>query len=347
MTVFLLLLACQGSDPEPVDGTSDDTELGPTGETGVSTTDTSPTDASAVTGATGTTGTTADTGTAPTWDCAALPPAPAVTRLLGPPPSEDFAFDALGHLASFDGTLLVLSTYPPGAVTPIASSLGSGGGPASLRYLPGSGHFVFHDVDTSTLYEVDPAVGSVVPVFSGFGYAGAIEVRSDELLYVVDLLGLHLIDPTTGWHALTMQQATWGSPNGASLSVDGATLYVSAREGVWAVPLNVDGHPSGIPTLWAAAPSDAWEMLGMGVDACDHVYVVGSTVSGVSTLWRYAAGGGATPEVLLERPGAWLTNLQWGSGVGGWDEQVLYVVDREIGAGGYDAVAVGVPEKPR
>ncbi len=316
-----------------------------TAETGD--TATTPSTPTGTTGTTGTTGSTADTGTTPSYDCGALTATPAVTRLEGPPASEDFAFDRLGNLASFDGALLVLSTYPPGTRTPIASTGGFSGGPASLRYLPGSGHFVFHDVNTSTLYEVDPTVGSIVPVFSGFGYAGAIEVRSDELLYVVDYAGLHLIDPTTGDHELTLARAPWLTPNGGSLSVDGATLYVSARDGIWGVPLDADGHPAGFPTLWADPPVGASEMLGMGVDACDNVYVVGTTAAAVGTLWRYAAGGGAVPEVLLERPGGALTNMQWGSGIGGWDTQILYVVDRSSSNGGYDAVEVGVPEKPR
>mgnify|MGYP000388877595 CR=1 FL=1 len=345
---LLLLLACGGApSTDTPTGPPSSTETGttPTGDTGSGTTPTATSGSTAGTGSTGSSGTTGDTGTTPTWDCATLPSTPAVSPVLGPPPSEDFAFDELGNLASFNGTLLVLTDFA-GTSTPIAMSSGSGGGPASLRYLPGSGHFVFHDVDTSTLYEVDPVVGSVVPVFSGFGYAGAIEVRSDELLYVVDLVGVHLIDPTTGDHELTLERAPWSQPNGATLSVDGATLYVGASQGVYAVPLDGDGRPNGAPVLWSAAPAGATELLGMGVDACDNVYMVGKGSGGSGLLWRYPAGGGA-PVALMERSG-FFTNLQWGSGVGGWDDMVLYVVDRAGGVGpGYLAVEVGVPEKPR
>lgn len=286
-------------------------------------------------------GATADSGA----DCGALPGAPLeVERLSGPPASEDFAFDDLGHLLSFQGTFLVRSLYPPGAVTPWVATQGGPGGPASVRALPG-GDFVYHDVDTSTLYRVT-ASGGVEPVFSGLAYAGGIEVHSDTLVYVVDLAGLRRIDPVAGTQDLHFAQAPWSGANGVTLTVDRATLLVSAKDGVWAVPLDASGVPTGPPVAWAAPPPRATELLGMGVDACDNVYVVGSTADGVSTLWRYPVAGGE-PEVLLERPGGWLSNLQWGRGVGGWESDVLYVVDRAAQASGYDAVRVGVVEKPR
>jgi len=321
--------------PDPTAGGTGDTVPGDSDDTGPDgTSDTGPT--------TWPTASTADTGG---FDCGTVPSPPLVsTRITGPPASEDFAFDDLGHLVSFQGTWVVRSLYPPGAVTPWVPTQGGPGGPASIRRLP-SGDFVYHDVDTGTLYRIT-AKGAPSVIFSGFGYAGGIEVFSDDLVYVVDLSGLQLIDPGTGSQQLLFAQAPWSSANGVSLSADHGTLFVSARDGIWAVEVDVAGQPTGQPVLWADPPKGASELLGMGVDRCDNVYVTGSA-NNVSTLWRYAAGGKGAPEVLLERSGGWLSNLQWGSGVGGWDPLVLYVVDRQAQNPGYDAVEVAVPEKLR
>jgi len=39
----------------------------------------------------------------------------------------------------------------------------------------------------------------------------------------------------------------------------------------------------------------------------------------------------------------WMTNLQWGSGIGGWDDRSIYITDR--GNAAFYEVAVGVPAK--
>ncbi len=334
---LLTLLACSGSDADPTgDGTTPVTETDtPTTETGTTST-TTPT---ATTGATGATGTTAETGAE--LDCTALPPTPlTVTRLTGPPPGEDFAFDDQGHLISLGGSFLVKSTYPPSTVTPWVPADGS---TASIRMLS-TGDLVYHDLNTSSLFRVDPT-GATTLVYSGFGYAGGIEVHPTDLVYVIDLVGLHLIEPYAKTHQRILQNAPWSFANGVSLSADYTTLYVSSNDGMWSMPVDAAGTPTAPPTLWAPPPPGARELLGMGVDACGNLYVTGSTLS-ESAVWRYPAAGGA-PEVLVERVGGWLSNLQWGSGVGGWDTHVLYAVDRSFTNPGYDAIEVGVPAKPR
>lgn len=317
--MLLLLLACKGT-PTPVD-----TDVPTPAETGAP-----------------------DTGSPDTGggslDCTALPAAPPSTRLTGPPASEDFAFDDAGHLISHQGTFLVKSTYPPGEVVPWVATLGGAGGPASMRMLP-TGDLVYHDVDTGTLYRVEPS-GATVAVFSGFGYAGGIEVHPNGLVYVVDIIGLHTFDPYTTAHDLTHGNAGWTSPNGITLSTDRSTLLVSARNGIWAVPVDAAGAPAGAATLFSAAPQGVSELLGMGADACGNVYVVGSVLPTGSRLWRLGADGSGV-ETLLTDSEAWFSNLQWGSGIGGWADDVLYVVDRRIESGGYQAVEVGVPGKDR
>jgi sugar lactone lactonase YvrE len=80
----------------------------------------------------------------------------------------------------------------------------------------------------------------------------------------------------------------------------------------------------------------------MGVDACDNVYAI----EAARRVVRFSPDGGE-PETLFEVPaGAWMTNLQWGSGVGGWGSRMLYVTDRSRAAPVYYEVPLGVPSKP-
>lgn len=280
---------------------------------------------------------TGHTGSAPAWDCDALPAAPFAEATIDTvPPSEDFAFDPLGNLISHQGSFLWKSTYPPGDTTPWSPTDGGAGGPASMRMLS-TGDLVYHNVDTGSLYRVAPD-GTQTVVFSGFGYAGGIEIGDQDRVYVVDLLGVHVIDPYALDHVLVLASAPWTAANGITRSLDGQTMYVSDLTGIWSFPLGPDGRPAGPVTRFADAPAGVSALLGMGVDACGNVYVVGS-----GRVLRFGPSGGAAEQLWAE-PTAYLTNLQWGSGVGGWSATHLFVVDQR---GAYHELDVGVGEKPR
>jgi sugar lactone lactonase YvrE len=66
---------------------------------------------------------------------------------------------------------------------------------------------------------------------------------------------------------------------------------------------------------------------GMAVDACDNIYVT-EYISG--RIYRYAAEGG-DPELVHATGATWIPNMHWGNGIGGWEEDVLYVLERDRG----------------
>ena len=115
------------------------------------------------------------------------------------------------------------------------------------------------------------------------------------------------------------------------------TLYFGTLDGLYVVAVDGDGTPLGSPQPWADKPGPG-ELLGMGVDRCGNVYILHDG----RRLLRYPATGGS-PETLLELPSGWMTNLQWGSGIGGWDDQSVYLTDR--GNDVFYEVVVGVPAK--
>ena len=294
------------------------------------------------TGGTTSTTTTSSTSTTSTTavDCNAIPQGPVVgTGLLGLFPAEDFAFDDLGNLISHHENALFQQTYPPVTATAFAATPGGPGGPASLRRLH-DGDYVNANVDTATLYRIS-ASGVSTPLNSALGYPGGIDIHATGAIFLTDLIGLMRIDPVSGDTDFLLPGDTFSGANGLTFSADYSLMYVGTRDGVMAVSVDADGTPTADPYLFAESPMGG-ELLGMGVDACDNVYALWNG----EVLIRWPVTGGAS-EVLFTAPaGAWLSNLQWGSGVGGWDAHSIYITDRQIGGGGYYEVPVGVPAKP-
>lgn len=79
---------------------------------------------------------------------------------------------------------------------------------------------------------------------------------------------------------------------------------------------------------------------GIGVDACGFVYV---TEYIVGNVWRIAPDGSAV-ELVVNLPASWIPNVNFGPGIGGWDEDVLYVFERDNG--NMFGVHVGIPGRP-
>ncbi len=79
---------------------------------------------------------------------------------------------------------------------------------------------------------------------------------------------------------------------------------------------------------------------GLTVDGCGNVY---TTEYEVGFIWRFTPEG--LREKVVELPSFWIPNMHWGSGFGGWSEDILYVMDREEGR--VFELDLGVGEKDR
>ncbi len=275
-----------------------------------------------------------------TYDCNNLPAGPlAYTTLTDLYASEDFCFDDQGHLISHDANALFKQTYPPGSATPFAITAGGPGGPASMRMLS-TGDLVYANVDTSTLYRVAPN-GDTTVVYGALGYATGIDIHPGDLVFQADLMGILRIDPYSKVMDVIIESGVLNYPNGMTFSADYSALYFGTWDGIYSVPVDPDGTPTATPTHWADSPGGG-ELLGMGVDACDNVYALHEG----RRLLRFPAGGGPAETLVDVGAGAWMTNLQWGSGVGGWMADAIYITDRDFQNPAYYEVPVGVPSKP-
>ncbi len=273
------------------------------------------------------------------FDCDALPPGPRpYTTLTDLYASEDFCFDDAGHLISHDMNALFRQEYPPGSVTPFAITDGGPGGPASMRMLS-TGDLVYANVDTSTLYRVDPD-GNTAVIYGALGYATGIDIHPGDTVFLADLMGIMRLDPYGKTMEILIDSGVLSMPNGMTFGADYSTLYIGTHDGIFAAPVDVDGTPTGPPELWAESP-DGGELLGMGVDRCGNVYALHEG----RRLLRFSSDGGE-PETLMDLNAyGWMTNLQWGSGIGGWSETAIYITDRNADAPAYYEVDVGVPSK--
>ncbi len=70
---------------------------------------------------------------------------------------------------------------------------------------------------------------------------------------------------------------------------------------------------------------------GLNVDACGNVYV---TEYVLGNIWKLDPETGDS-ELMVTLPSSWIPNIHWGDGVGGWEADVLYVMDRGYSGSSY------------
>ncbi len=89
-----------------------------------------------------------------------------------------------------------------------------------------------------------------------------------------------------------------------------------------------DGTPYGFEAMICLPEGSGSEhggLDGVAADHCGNVYV---TEFVLGEVWRFPAAG-ASAERVATLPSSWIPNLRWGNGVGGWERDHLYVMDRD------------------
>ncbi len=329
--VLLLLGACKNSllpaEPFPVPET--------TPSTSPPVTDTDP----------GTPGDTTDSGAPPTGtetggipmiaaDCKALLPIPAEYEVLPwTSGSEDFALDLEGnHVGVVGGTLF--ETPYGGTKQPVAPGLSD-----SIRgsRILADGTVVLSDPEHQTIVGVDPDTGSNWVIAAGVENPNGIAIGADGWIYAALTGSIARFDPATGDRE-TVADMPGNSFDGLTFMPDYKTLFFDEEFGqVWKVTFDDDNNPSE-PILGPDLPLGGFSILdGMTADACYNLYVVEMN----GTVWRASPDG--TVDVALDVSGFASTSAaNFGSGIGGWDANTLYVSDFLTKT---YAVSLGVPGK--
>lgn len=287
----------------------------------------------------GTGGGTTDSGTTTTL-CDTLPPPPATwTRLDNVHGTEEFTFDRWGNLINLDDAagLLYSTAYleTPIVLAPYASSE-----VGAIRFRitgdtlvvadEGGGALMGLGLDGST----DVLLGSIIePNSVAIHRDGHIYSTAADQLWKVDEDGV--LAPSLQW--------TVADADLDGLVFDNAyeRLFFNHDEDgmIGRSRVNVDGTLEE-PVLIANVPVDFAELDGMAIDVCDNLYVVVTD----GRIYRVDSTGAVSLYVTLSSPlGMWATAAHFGSGVGGWRSDALYVMNRY---GNLFELDVGLAGKP-
>jgi sugar lactone lactonase YvrE len=248
----------------------------------------------------------------------------------GPMSSEDFVFDRDGMLVSIDGGGRIWKT-PFSGPPKLFGTTGLNEDEASgTRLLPNGDLVVaMTDIDLSNGYllRILPD-GSSSRLASGFAYPNGIEVDLEGFVYVADqaLNQVARVDGTTGAATVLVKGNGLDGANGVTFSPDYRTLYIGSYESgdIYALEMKPDRTAGAMRPLVRAIGERVLD--GLAVDECGNVYA--AEFAG-RRVYRVPPTGG-TPELVadLAEDSSWIPNMQWGSGVGGWNPSMLYVMDR-------------------
>ena len=276
----------------------------------------------------------------PDYDCDDLPQGPfSLSKLSGPMASEDLAFDPYGHVIGSNDKAIFKSGYneAPQVFVPNIKFR------AGLRYLP-NGHLVVCNNNKGQLVRID-GEGVQHTFLTGLSYPNGLTVDMDGWVYVTehDANKVLRVHPFTG--ETTILTTAISSPNGITFSPDYTTLYIGGFSGkkiIYAMSISPDGVPGKL-VKWAKGVGSGW-LDGMAVDACGNVYIADYGTTKILKL----PPDGSSWEVFIDGStvdGAYLPNMQWGSGIGGWSSTALYLPDGWNK--GVFEVEIGVPTKSR
>jgi sugar lactone lactonase YvrE len=196
---------------------------------------------------------------------------------------------------------------------------------SGTRVLP-NGSVVVNRVAQGSLVRVDPNVSKTV-IISDLAYPNGMEVDPEGFVYVAEQDGgrIRRVDPMTGdqWVLATNLSA----PNGVIFGPNYEKLYFNSfGGGTVHVIEKIDDTTYSDPLLIESKPGGGG-FDGINVDICGNIYIT-EFVTG--QVWRITPDGSQV-DLVVELPSAWIPNLRWGSGLGGFEPDRLYVADRDRG----------------
>lgn len=257
------------------------------------------------------------------YDCAALPQLGDIedNELVGPRAYHDVIFDDAGNLLGTDGSSILKSTYA-GAVTPFVPGLGTVQG---MAHLP-DGDIVAADDTQAALLRIG-ADGAVSTIATGLSGAYGVTVGPDGMVYVGNIYNggrveMVRVDPTTGESATWLTMRAGESPRMVVFSVDNTVGYIATvgRMRVYAVDLDADLNVVGDARVYADNVGAGWQD-GIGLDACGNLYVPDYSSS---SMYRITPDG-TVEDLMRHRAGIYGHGLEWGSGIGGWRTDAIYL----------------------
>jgi WD40 repeat protein len=252
--------------------------------------------------------------------CPPLPAAPlSTTQLDAPRGYHDVAFDPHGNILGSD-TLSLLQVSYEGEVHVFVPGAGVVQG---MDWLPG-GDLAYAD-DYGSVFRATPEgqVSLLAGASGGYGVYG-VTLGPDDRLYVATWTTIERYDLDTG-ERVTVLDDPEISPYVLDFSPDGHKMYVGTIwDGgrIWALDLDEGHEVKGRPELFATVGDQEKKLHdALGVDECGNLYVAEFYAN---NLYRISPTGDSSLFWDYSET-SYGHGLEWGSGLGGWRQDALYV----------------------
>lgn len=277
---------------------------------------------------------TGDTGPDP---CALAPPPPGQEVFVQVSvSSEEFAFDAAGNwYGVVEGQGLFRQTLggAPELRIPYASAEAAG-----LRFHPDGNTLALADESAGLIALFDLAAGTVTTGLAGLPSPNSITYDAAGDLWVGSygrLLRLRAGEVTPE----VIADLPYTDLDGLTMSPDDQRLWFNGDEtgDVWAVDLDPARDVVSVEVQFTV-PLYYTQLDGMTTDTCGNLYLLFTD----GRLWRHRLDGSL--EELLGSQFSYASAVGFGSGLGGWQRDVLYVQDRGSGLYGVPIGLEGRPE---
>jgi sugar lactone lactonase YvrE len=277
----------------------------------------------------------------PSFDCDTIPDLPVVaTNVRTVPGGEDLEFDALGNVVIAQRGQNALFLIPREGDQVLINPDINLNSTAGTAVLP-DGDLVIADEFSPLIARVDPETGQMTPITYGPGIGGCngLVVGSDGMLYCATYWdgaptsGVARIDPDNGDAELIYP----------ALGIDGITFaqdesYLYFNEGeffgggsghLYRAPFE-DGDIGEVEDLGPPLATLQGGLDGMVSDVCGNIYIATAGLSSPACAGSAAVRVSPDDEVEVVAclgNGAFTPGVAFGSGVGGWEADALYVID--------------------
>jgi DNA-binding beta-propeller fold protein YncE len=250
----------------------------------------------------------------PLPDCDNLVPLPLEFAIIeGARRAEDFVFDAEGYVLTVEGQNIFRTAY--GESYELLYPGVAGGGASGTGMLP-NGDVVFNEANLGQVTRVTPD-GQATALVGGLPYPNGIQVDDQGWVWVALNDGDAVIrfDPDNPQTEVVFESS---APNGLAFSADYRRLYVGSYNNGGVKEWDLDTEELTV------IDDELGGVDGVLTDVCDNVYV---TQYGNGLVWRIAPD--LSKEMVVDLETNWIPNLNFGSGLGGWEHDRIYINDRE------------------
>jgi len=258
---------------------------------------------------------TADTA-ARVPSCEAPAPTSWDTRPLAHP-GEEFAFDAEGNFVTVsDSDGGAWSMSPDGSWTLIAPYESSEIAGVDFQ---ADGTLVIADEGNGSLVRLG-SNGAVSLLVGSIASPNSVAVHPSGQIYTTAFDAILRVDPLSG-QSNSLVRLPGQDLDGLAFSPDGSSLYFNAdsQGGLHALDL-ATGVDRDVDELRIIGNN---ELDGMTTDSCGNLYVL-RTDGRISLV----SAEGVTTGRIIKLPASYASALHFGSGLGGWERDHLYVMDR-------------------